>query len=90
MTKKEYIQKAMQVDKLYDEVIDLFIECSMMDEGVERYFDMESEKILNKKKRILTRIKDGEYGPGIGKEYFDILENIPRDSNGKVNIVVDW
>lgn len=89
MTREE-IQREVHLEKLHDEVVDLFVECAFMDEGVARYFDMESMKNLSMKKRVLTRIKNGEHGPDIGAEYFDILEDIPRDKKGNVNIPIEW
>lgn len=83
--KREYARA-----KLMEEVMELYADCYDLDEGVARFFNVESEKMPKKKIRVLTRIKNGEHGPDIGDEYFDILEDIPKDEDGNVGIVVDW
>jgi len=63
-------------NKLYSEVLRLYAICA--DEGVERYFDVDSEKNLGEKKRVLKLLNAGKDPDEIGRAYFDILEKLPH------------
>lgn len=74
MDRKAYIQRQIKIEQLRDELYGLLLDCT--DEGVEQYFNFESDRMLEKKIRVLKRLNNGEGPDDIGKEYFDILENL--------------
>lgn len=57
-------------------VVELFEACT--DEEVLMWFDLDSEKMLNKKIRVLTAINEGRTAEEIGPEYDEILEKKPK------------
>ena len=63
--------------KLIDE---LWLEVSQEDNLVKRFFDVDSEKMLDKKIRVLKALKDGK-SPGEIDGFYDILEKYPKDKN---------
>ena len=85
---KAWAQKQAEHERLYDAVLDQRAACT--DEGVYKFFDMESEKMLRKKLRVLQALNDGKDKEEIGDDYFAILEKLPRDAEGNISIVIDW
>ena len=63
--------------KLIDE---LWLEVSQEDNLVKRFFDVDSEKMLDKKIRVLKALKDGK-SPGEIDGFYDVLEKYPKDKN---------
>lgn len=63
------IEKMIQVMELYAEVDDLL---------VQKFFDLDSEKQLDLKIEVLTKLKNG-VPPGDIPEYYSILELYPAD-----------
>lgn len=84
----EWARKLAERAKLYDAVLDQRAACT--DEGVYKFFDMDSEKMLRKKLRVLQALNDGKNKEEIGDDYFAILEKLPRDAEGNISIVIDW
>ena len=74
MDRKAYIERKIKNEKLRQEILNLLFSCD--DEGVEHYFDFESDKMLEKKVRVLKALNEGKDPEDIGKEYFEILENL--------------
>ena len=69
-------KKMMERQKLYREVVDLFEEVSTFDDIVGEYFDLDSERMLPKKKRVLQALVDGKTREEIGRDYLEVLENL--------------
>ena len=67
------IKKLKLIDKLW-------LEVSQEDNLVKRFFDVDSEKMLDKKIRVLKALKDGK-SPGEIDGFYDVLEKYPKDKN---------
>ena len=65
------IEKMIQIMELYAEV-------STTDQLVARFFDLDSEKMLDQKISVLTQLKNGVPPKDI-PEYYSILELYPAD-----------
>ena len=61
---------------------ELWLEVSQEDNLVKRFFDVDSEKMLDKKIRVLKALKDGK-SPGEIDGFYDVLEKYPKDKNVK-------
>ncbi len=70
MTNQEYIKKKELIHDLFMEVDDIL---------VSKFFDTESDELLDKKIEVLTALKKG-VPPGEIPEYYKVLELMP--SNG--------
>ena len=88
MTREEYAEKMKERAMLRNQIEDLLVECT--DEGVEHYFNFESDKKLKKKVSVLKRLVNGEDFENYMEDYLDILEELPRDENGNPKISIDW
>lgn len=78
--KRQGIEKAKRIERLYDlhaEVMELAAKCDI-EEDVVHYFDWDSMKNLELKKKVLTRILNGEGPDEIGDDYYKILEKYPK------------
>ena len=62
------IEKKMRIMKLVIEVDDLL---------VSKFFDIDSDKLLDEKIEVLTALKNGKV-PGEIPNYYDILELMPK------------
>lgn len=71
MTDRELIEKKMKI-------LDLLFEVDNYE--VERFFDIESEKMLDEKIEVLTALKDGKPIAEIPK-FYDVLELMPKGEN---------
>ena len=72
MGDRETIEKKVQImDLLFD----------VADYEVSKFFDMESDKMLDEKIEVLTALKEGKPIKDIPK-YYDILELMPK--NGEI------
>lgn len=71
--KKEKAKQA-KTKKLWSEVLALYSKCKAKDDAVKEYFDIDSVKMLNKKKRVLQALIDGKKPKEIGQDYWDVLE----------------
>lgn len=89
---KELADRMEQLDALKEEVGKLYSECSDFDDGVSLYFDVSSDKMLEKKARVLKRLLKGDTPEEIGKDYFDILEGFDQSKvkEGTAVKVGDW
>ena len=74
MNREEYFGQLIQRDKLRDEMARLLFDCD--DIGVEEFFEFESDAMLEKKIKVLKALNEGKSPDEIGKEYYDILENL--------------
>jgi len=88
VNRKEYAEKMKEKTMLRLQMEDLILECT--DEGVEHYFDFESDKKLKKKVHVLKKLVDGEDFQNFMQDYLDILEKLPRDENGNPKVAIDW
>lgn len=90
--KEKYFEMMKRRERLRSEMLELLPEVSDIDEGVAEYFDIESDKMLSKKIRVLRELKDGKSVEEIGKDYFDILEKFDKGSvkDGEQVEVGDW
>lgn len=79
MDKVEVVKRRMEEDKLISEMYELYASCT--DSGVEKFFDIDSTKKLRKKVQVLKALNEG--GEVDEDDYFDILEKMPKDENGK-------
>lgn len=86
MTDEERAKKWIEQSRKLSEVGRLYMNCT--DSGVEKYFDTESTRMLNKKIRVLKAINGGKKVPE--EDYYSILEKMPKDKNGKPTIDVWW
>lgn len=89
---KAIANRLEQLDRMEDRVLDLFNEVSDFDDGVANFFDIESDKMLGKKIRVLQELRDGKSPEEIGKDYLDILEGLDKSemSDGKIIEVGGW
>ena len=55
-------------------MVELLADCD--DIGVQEFFNFESDRLLAKKVRVLKDLNDGKDPEEIGKDYYDILENL--------------
>lgn len=65
------IEKMMQIMELY-------VEVSVNDTLVSKFFDLDSEKMLDQKISVLTQLKNGVPPKDI-PEYYSILELYPAE-----------
>lgn len=63
--------------RLERKVDDLYAEC-LPNGYLERYFDTDSEAMLEKKAEVLERLVKGETPEEIGQPFFEILELMPK------------
>ncbi len=68
---EERIEKMIQVMNLHAEVM-------MIDLLVRKFFDLDSEEMLDKKIEVLTKLKNG-VPPADIPDYYSILELYPKD-----------
>ena len=61
---------------------DLWLEVSQDNNLVKRFFDVDSEKMLDEKIRVLKELKSGKM-PGDVKGFYEVLEKYPKDKNVK-------
>mgnify|MGYP007070206610 CR=1 FL=1 len=85
------IEKKAEIERtermlLKSKVEMLFSLCT--DSGVEKYFDLHSNKMLKKKERVLTALNDGKEVSE--KDYYSILEKMPKDEDGNPTIDIWW
>jgi hypothetical protein len=87
-----YIDSVEKQYKLWQEVLDLWSECDLFDEAIRGYFDISSQKMLKKKKKVLEARKAGKSPDEIGKDYWDILELFDKSEveDGHTCIVGGW
>lgn len=71
--KKEKAKQA-KLKELWNEVSSLYYECEKIDDGISKYFDSNSVKMLEKKKKVLQAIIDGKKPKEIGQDYWNVLE----------------
>lgn len=71
MAKKQIIEKKVKI-------IDLLFETAGMDYLVDKFFDVESDKMLEEKIEVLSALKDGKTIYEIPK-FYDVLELYPKD-----------
>ena len=88
MEQEERARMEIEHDSLYQKVLNQYAICE--DEGVSKFFNVGSERMLKKKLRILTELNKGTDRETLGGDYFKILEDIPRDENGEISIEIDW
>ena len=72
---KETAIKLNQIDDLWKDV-------SQEHRLVKMFFDLDSEKMLDEKIRVLKELKSGKM-PGDVKGFYDVLEKYPKDKNVK-------
>ena len=78
-------------DALYDEVRGLYYQVSdELNDGIVRiYFDIDSMRKLEKKKRVLQALLDGKSHEEIGWPFLEVLEKLPKKVlSGKVTVEV--
>ena len=78
--------------KMREKVEDLYSRAAEIDDGVREYFDLESDKMLGKKIKVLSALINGKGVDEIGKDYFDILEDFDQSTieEGQIARVGDW
>ena len=78
--------------KMREKVEDLYSRAAEIDDGVREYFDLESDKMLGKKIKVLSALIDGKGADEIGKDYFDVLEGFDQSAveDGQIARVGDW
>lgn len=88
---REWVRKMGERQRLSRKVEDLWSEVSLFDDGVQKYFDLESDKMLKKKVRVLSGLLNGKSPEEFGKDYFDILEGFDQNSvpEGQIEMVGD-
>ena len=69
MTDRELIEKKTKI-------LDLLFEVDCLE--VDRFFDEESDKMLDEKIEVLTALKEGKTPEEISN-FYDILELMPKD-----------
>ena len=74
MTDKQLVEKKMKI-------IDLLFAVAGESFELDKYFDVESDKMLDEKIEVLTALKEGKPIKDIPK-YYDILELMPK--NGEI------
>ena len=78
-------QRMSRLDRMRDAVIRYYSELNDLDMGVAEFFDVESDRMMDKKLRVLKALHDGKSPEEIGKDYLDILEKYDP-SQGPVKI----
>lgn len=68
---REYVEKV-------ERIFALFLQCD--DELVQRFFDLESDELLDEKIEVLTALANGE-APADIPRYYDVLEKMPKTGN---------
>lgn len=68
---REYVEKT-------EKIFELFLQCD--DELVQRFFNLESDKLLDEKIEVLTALVNGE-APADIPHYYDVLEKMPKEDN---------
>lgn len=71
---KKEREKQRKIKKIWNENISLYGKCRKIDDGIDKYYDMDSVKMLEKKKKVLRALIDGKKPEEIGQDYLDILE----------------
>lgn len=64
------------------QINDLWLEVSQDNNLVKRFFDLDSEKMLDEKIRVLEELKSGKM-PGDVKGFYNVLEKYPKDKDVK-------
>ena len=65
-----------------DLIDDLWKDVSQEHRLVKMFFDLDSEKMLDEKIRVLKDLKSGKM-PGDVKGFYDVLEKYPKDKDVK-------
>ena len=73
------IKEMERKSRLWDKVVELYDEVADFDDGVRKYFDIESDRMLEKKFKVLNALSEGKSAEELGKDYFDILEGFDQD-----------
>lgn len=84
--KKKFLERKVQEQALRQKVMELYEECALFDDGVRTFFNIESNKMLGKKVKVLKLLKDGKDPDEIGKAYYDILEDLDVPDGEAVEI----
>jgi hypothetical protein len=74
----EQVEILLDDEKMFnkkEQIVDLLFKVN--DDLVDRYFDSDSDKLLDEKIEVLTALKDGKNISEIPK-YYDILELLPK------------
>lgn len=77
MSRKEFANLGEQLDAFSElgyEIGDLWYECVTFDDGIRGYFELSSNKMRTKKKKVLQALIDGKSPDEIGNDYWDVLE----------------
>lgn len=69
MTDREYVEKT-------EKIFELFLQCD--DDLIQRFFDLESDEMLDEKIEVLTALVNGEVPANI-PHYYDVLEKMPKN-----------
>ena len=77
MTDEELIEKKVHISELLGKVNDLL---------VDKFFDFNSDKLLDEKIEVLTTLSNGEHSADIPR-YYDILELYPKAREG---VSIHW
>ena len=77
---KAFARRMETLDKLRKKVIELYDSVAMFDDVVAGLFDVDSDKMMEKKYRVLKALDEGKNPEEIGKDYLDILEKIDKDA----------
>lgn len=79
MKPEDYGYKSLEEMELHNEVLELFMDCVAKNPLLVEFFDRDSHKMLEKKKKVLGKIKAGKRVSD--DEFYGILEKYPKDSN---------
>lgn len=92
LSQEEFAKLAEERDKMGSEVSDLWMECETFDDGIRDFYDLHSDKLMFKKKKVLQALIDGKAPDEIGKDYWDILELFDKSEveDGHTCIVGGW
>ena len=92
ITKAQFVELAETRNKISNEVNKLWMECETFDDGIRFCYDMNSDKMMFKKKKVLQALIDGKAPDEIGKDYWDILELFDKSEveDGHTCIVGGW
>ena len=71
MTEKDLIEKQLKI-------MDLAIEIAGLNYEFDKFFDVESDKMLDEKIEVMTALKDGKPISEI-PNFYDVLELMPKD-----------
>jgi hypothetical protein len=77
MSDEVLIEKKTYISKLLLDITDILIE---------KFFDFDSDELLDEKIEVLTALKEGKE-PGQIPRYYDILELYPKSENG---VSIHW